>query len=351
MNRSLRSALLLLSLAIASHAEADGAGKKQASSEDARSQAPLRISEAITELPPIEERRLVPPYLHERRGDITTTALFPFYFERTSKAGRERFILPYYYRRQAKLQADVALGLIWSLRGPDRNTFVLPPLYTHRRGQDWGVGLLPLFSTGMFGGHRHTVIPPLLTWHDRDKDKHRLFIGPYYDVKLDGGRWRGLFPLVWSKRDAADGFVVVPPLFFRFTEDDPFTATTVVPPFYHSRRKDESSWGLIPLLFHESSPELTSTTVPLALFHHARGPHQFRLVTPLLAYLDNPERGKTWITPIYQRRRGKTNLDAVAPLFFRTWDDRDSSRGLYLPPIYWHWRDPANRTTVLFARR
>jgi hypothetical protein len=27
---------------------------------------------------------------------------------------------------------------------------------------------------------------------------------------------------------------------------------------------------------------------------------------------------------------------------------RDNSRGLYVPPIYWHWRDPANRTTVVF---
>ncbi len=344
MNRSLSSLLPLLSLVAVSLARADAAPEPGGEA----AQAPVRISGAINDEPAMEERRLIPPYLHERRGDVTTTAFFPFYFARTNKAGQQRFILPYYYRREAKRQVDVALALIWSLRGPDRHTFVLPPFYSHHSGKDRALGLLPLFSAGVFGDHRHTVIPPLLTWFDADKDKHRRFVGPYYDVKLDHARWRGLFPLIWNKRDASEGFLVVPPLFFRFTEEDPFAATTVVPPFYHVRRKDETSWGLVPLLFHGKSPELNTTTVPLALFHHARGPKRLRLVTPLFVYLDEPEHGRTWVTPIYQRRRGNRNFDGVAPLLFRAWDDRDGSRSLYLPPIYWHSHDPANRTDVVF---
>lgn len=345
MNRSLRCALALFSLVVASRAWADEGADAAEESAEARP-APLRISGAVSEDAALDERLIIPPFVRDRRGDVTTTALFPLYFERRDEAGLQRLILPYYYRREAKRQMDVALGLVWSLRGPDRHTFVLPPLYTHRRGKDWGLGILPLFTTGKFDDHYHTVIPPLLTWIDGDSKTHRWFVGPYYDVETKKARWRGLFPILWSKGDAAGGFAVVPPIFWRFTERDPFTATTVVPPFFYTRTKEERKWGLVPLLFHKSSPELTSTTIPLALFHHARGPEEFRLVTPLFAYFDDAN-STTLVTPVYQRRRGDKNFDAVAPLFVRTWDDRVKSRGLYLPPLYYHWQDPANRTTVV----
>jgi hypothetical protein len=347
VNRSLRSVLALLSLVIASHARADGPAA-QADPEAIAERPPQRISGAVTERPESERLRLVPPFSRDRAGNTTTTALFPFYFDRKSPKSVERFVLPYYFYRDAKLQADVALGLVWSLRGPDRNTLVLGPLYTHRHKQDWGFGLPPLFVAGEFSGHHHLIIPALLTWIDGDDKKHRRIVGPYYDVKTERSRWRGVVPLVWSKEDDADSFTVVPPLYFRFTQNDPFETTTVVPPFYHSRTKDSSSWGLVPLVFHNETPELKATTVPLALFHHAKGPNEFRLVTPLLAYLDNKEDGKTLITPLYQRRRGDKNFDAVAPLFFRTWDDRDASSSLVLAPFYWHFEDPANRTDVVF---
>jgi len=310
--------------------------------------APLRVSGAVTDSAPLDERRIIPPYVRDRHGDVTTTALFPVYFERKSRQGFERFVLPYYYRREAKRQTDVALGLVWSLRGPDRNTFILPPFYTHRARKDWALGLLPLFATGSFDSHYHTVVPPLLTWIDGDAKTHRWLVGPYYDVQTSKARWRGLFPLFWGKRDETESFTVVPPLFWRFTESDPDSATTVVPPFYFTRSKDEQQWGLVPLLFHKRTPELKSTTIPLAIFHHARGPNEFRLVTPLLAYLNDKREGSLLITPLYQRRRGDKNFDAVAPFYVRTWDDRDASHGLFVPPFYYHWDDPANRTTVLF---
>lgn len=344
---SLRCALALLLLALASRASADAAdpGGDAAPTRP----EPQRISGAVTGGPEIERRLLIPPYVRDRRGDVTTTALFPFYFERTSREGVQRFVLPYYYRREQKKQADVALGLLWSLRGPDRHTFILPPLYTHRDKRDWAFGLAPLLTTGNIGGHYHTVIPPLLTWFDGDDKTHRWFVGPFYDVESEKARWRGLFPLFWSKRDESESFAVVPPLVWRFTESDPESATTVVPPFFHTRTKDTRKWGLVPLLFHKRSPELKATTIPLALFHHARGPEEFRLVTPLLAYFhDKRTEASTWITPLYQRRRGDKNFDAVLPLFMRTWDDRDMSRGLFIPPIFWHWDDPANRTTIVF---
>lgn len=369
MNRSLRSLLVLLPLLIASQVRADEpaaaepeaieptaaepqdpeAGEPTAADPDAVERpAPLRIAGAVTNEPPVHERLLLPPLFgRDTRGDVRTTAFFPFYFERKSSEGVERFTLPYFYRREKRRQADVALGLIWSLRGPNRHTFVLPPLYTHKNGKDHGFGLLPLFSTGLRGDHYHTVIPPLLTWFDGTPDRHRWFVGPYYDVQTKKARWNGLFPIFWGKRADAETFQVVPPLFWRFTESDPESATTVVPPFYYTREKDASKWGLIPVLFGANAPDRKAITIPPAIFHVARGPKMFKLVTPVLGYR-NDEGGTLLVTPLYQRKRGDRNFDAMLPLFLRSWDDRDMSRGLYLPPIFWHWRDPANRTTIAF---
>jgi hypothetical protein len=316
-------------------------------SEPTGRKAPQRISEAVTLEPPISDRLIIPPYMHDRRGRVQTKAVFPFYFERRTPESFERLIIPYYYRRGPKLNADVALGLIWSLRGPDRNTFILPPFYTHRKGKNWAVGLFPVFGTGVLGGHHHTIIPPLLTWMDGNDKTHHTVIGPYFDWKSERAQWRGLFPIFWDKKDDVDRFSMVPPVFFRFADDDPLRATTVVPPFYFRRTVDTKKWGLIPLVFRDETPEAKATTVPFLLFHHAKGPELFRLVTPALSYVRSKKRGKIWVSPIYQRQRGDKNMDAVAPIFFRTWDERDASRGLVIAPIFWHFRDPANDTLAI----
>ena len=204
-----------------------------------------------------------------------------------------------------------------------------------------------MFATGVFKGHHHTVIPPLLTWIDGDAKTRHTIVGPYFDWKNEHAAWWGVFPLLWNKKDDVDRFTLVPPVFFRFADDDPLSYTTVVPPFYHRRLKDMSSWGLLPLVFHKETPELKSTTVPFALFHYANGPETFRLVTPVFGFRDSKPKGRLWVTPVYQRQRGDKNLDGVAPLWFRTWDDRDMSKGLVIAPIFWHFNDPANDALVV----
>jgi hypothetical protein len=331
----------LLLLCVASHGRADG------DEAEIPRPAPQRVSEAVSDGPSQQNRLIIPPFMRDVRGKATTTAFFPLYFDRLDDKQHERLVLPYYYKRSAKLDVDVALALVWSLRGPDRNTFILPPLYTHRNGKDWGVGLFPLFSTGSFSGHYHTVIPPLLTWVDGDLTNRRILVGPYFDFRSDKERHYGLFPVIWGKGESSERYLVVPPIFWHFAGDAPLSRTTVVPPFYFTRRKDESSWGLIPLVFGSKTPKLRSLTVPFLIFHHATGPGAFKLVTPLLSHFSDDD-GSSWYTPIYQRKRGDTGFDAVAPFYFRTWDQRDMSKGLFVPPIFWHWSDPANDTLAVF---
>jgi hypothetical protein len=338
----------LLSLCVAARGRAEG-------EEEVVRPAPQRVEGAIraeavegaVSAGSVESARvLIPPYMRDVTNGVTTTALFPLYFGRHGRGSRELFVPPYYYRRSPKLNVDVALGLAWSLRGPERNTFVLPPLYTHRDRKDWGVGLFPLFSTGVYSGHHHTVIPALLTWVDGDADKHHMLFGPAFHFRDHDERFWGLFPILWGKRDSNSAATVIPPIFWRFREDDPLNITTVAGIFYHLRRQKDTRWGLPPLVFGASTPELRSLTVPFLLFHHAKGPKEFRLITPLMSYLDSDE-GKRWWTPIYQGKRGERGYDAVAPFYVRTWDTRDMSHGLYVPPFYWRKSDPANDVQLI----
>jgi hypothetical protein len=333
-----------MSLSVASHAArvvADDAGTAP-EQESTIDHTPQRISGAITDEPDASSRTLVPPYLHEVRGDVRTTAVFPFYFDRKSPTRHARLITPYYFERGKDLNADVLAGLVWSLRGPERNTFVLPPLYTHRNGKDWGVGLAPAFSTGSFDGRFHLVIPPLLTWHDARAGSHRTIVGPYFDFTKPTGRFRGLFPLVWSRADENDRFTVVPPLYFRFADDDPLKKTTVVPPFFFQRTKDEVFYGLPPLFFQRAGAKGHVTTVPPLVFQYAKTEQQTRVVTPLAVYIDDAKDGRSMLTWLYQRKRGDRNYDGVLPFFFRSWDDRDKSYNLYFPPLFYHLTDPGS---------
>lgn len=330
----------LLLLCVAARGRADG-------EEAPERPAPQRVSGAIPAEPPARSRVLIPPYARSVREGVTTSALFPLYFERHGPALREVLVPGYYLKRSPQLKVDVALALIWSLRGPQQNTFVLPPFYTHRKGKDWGVGLLPLFSTGVFDGHHHTVIPPLLTWIDGDRTKRHTLIGPYFNFKKDDTRFWGLFPLVWGKRDPNEGFTVVPPLFWRFTETDPLHITTVVPPFYHLRRKEETSWGLAPLVFGSHAPKARSLTLPFLIFHYRRDKAERMVVTPLMSYVRDDE-GTSWLTPVYQCKRGDRGYNAVTPFYFHTWDQRDMSSAKLVPPFFFHWNDPGNDTLAVF---
>jgi hypothetical protein len=56
---------------------------------------------------------------------------------------------------------------------------------------------------------------------------------------------------------------------------------------------------------------------------------------------------ETIVTPLYQRFRGATEMDAVAPFFFSIRDPRDGSSTLAIPPLIWNFEDPGSQTTLV----
>ena len=57
---------------------------------------------------------------------------------------------------------------------------------------------------------------------------------------------------------------------------------------------------------------------------------------------------ETFVTYLYQRHRGATELDAVAPLFWWIRDPRDHSETLLILPVLARWSSPATSNTIVF---
>ncbi|MCS6798968.1 MAG: hypothetical protein NZ898_10635 [Myxococcota bacterium] len=294
------------------------------------------------------EVSLVLPPLHlERDTTVRTTAIFPLYFEREAGADRQWLVGPYFRRRSPTLDADVLFPFYWHLRGPTHRTVIVPPFWHHadEDGAHWG--LFPVVAHGRDGARHYTLVPPLLAYARADARSALTIVGPFWRARDDDEVDWGLFPLVWGHDGPDRSHQIVAPLFFRFADHDARTVTTVLPPVYHRIRPDGASWGLVPILLHAHDESSTSWTVPPLLLHYSRGPDALRLVTPLAAYFD-VEGHRTLITPLYQRHRGATELDAVAPFFFSWRDPRRYASALLIPPWLWRFEDPEGSTTVVF---
>ncbi len=288
-------------------------------------------------------RLVIPPFLFEQRGDVRTTAVFPFYFERSAPDDFQLLAGPYFQRRSATEDADVVFPFVWSFRGEDASTLVVPPFYHRTRPEGFDLGVAPLFFTGRKNDSVYTVIPALLTLSIADEHNALTIAGPVWRTRDETDVNWGLFPLLWGGSGLESSHFVLAPVFFHFEEEN--GSTTVVPPFFYRRRDNSVLTGLAPLFVYASDDNSSSLTTPL--FHYEGGENDFQLYTWLGGYVSD-EDSSTLITPVYQRHRGSTQLDASFPFFMSLRDPRDRSSLTMVTPLVWHAEAPASSTTVAF---
>ena len=292
-------------------------------------------------------RLVLPPLLIERRAGVRTIAVFPLFYDRQTPHDHELLAGVYYQRRGRGGAADVVFPFFWSFRGATDNTWVVPPVYSHTSDDGFDFGIAPLVFTGRSGHKVYTVLPALLTVSWADDEAAHTFAGPFWRIRSGGNVDWGIFPLAWFFNSDTNFTGVIPPFFFRFENHEEQTATTVVPPVYHRTTPDSASWGLAGVLHHFHDADTTSLTIPPLIFHYSHTHDgDTRLVTPLGGYFD-VDGSQTLITPLYQRHRGDTYLDSVAPFFFAWGDERAQSFNLLIPPLVFHRRTPGSSTTVV----
>ena len=290
---------------------------------------------------------LLPPLFGYRRsGPRTQLAIFPAFYMLEEKANQELVALTYYQRRGRDL-GDVVFPLFWWFRGRDYHTWVVPPLWSHEDAHGYDYGIAPFYMRGQHDDSFYTLVPPLLTfdWGNKDEE-YRLALIHWRMKQGRTDNW-GVFPFAWIFDSPSEHVSLVPPFYFHWDNREKREVTTVVPPVYHHGDANESFWGIAPLFHYNEGKRSASLTIPPLLFHYGNSPEAFRLVTPLFLYFDEQD-GQTLVTPLYQRFRGATEMDAVAPLFFSVRDPREQSSMLMATPLFWHFDSPSRVDTLAF---
>ncbi len=290
---------------------------------------------------------VLPPFVHAREGVNETTALFPFFYLRQTPPSTE-LVVPLYYLQRGPENWDVLFPLFWWYRGEGHHTWVVPPVWHHEAPDGFDFGIGPLVLTGRHGPRHYTLIPPLLTVDWGDENERFTFATLFWRVQERRVEHWGIFPLLWAENTESSSYVIQPPFFFRFENRDEGTALTIVPPFYHRDEPTGSYYGIPPLFHHNSGPGHTSTTIFPLLTHYSEQADVMCLTIGGLFWWWRDHGDETIVTPFYQRFRGATEMDAVAPFFFSVRDPRTGSSALAIPPLVWHFEDPASVSTVVF---
>lgn len=314
---------------------------------------PVRYRLLSPEPSPDDFQLVIPPLLYQRQAGVESLAVFPLFYLRNSPAtdegsGTTELTVPPYYLMRGPENWDVLFPLFWWYRGEGHHTWFVPPVWSHSAPDGFDFGVAPLVMTGRHGANHYTLIPPLLTADWGSENERFTFAGPFWRIQEELTEHWGLFPFLWVENAESTSYTLAPPLFFRFEDRDEGTALTVVPPFYHRDEPNGSYWGIPPLFHHSSGPDHTSTTVFPLLSHYSEDPDAFRLVIAGTVWYWRDHGDETIVTPLYQRFRGATEMDAVAPLFFHIRDPRTDALTLMITPLFWHVEDPGSVNTVVF---
>ncbi len=290
---------------------------------------------------------ILPPFIYAREGPTESIALFPLFYFRQSPLTTELLIPPYYAMRGPQ-NWDVLLPLFFWYRGEGHHTWVVPPVWSHQAADGFDFGVAPFLMTGRHDDHHYTLIPPLLTIDWGSEHERFTFAALFWRIQERYTEHWGLFPLLWVENTERSSYIIQPPFFFRFEDRNEHTTLTVIPPFYHRDEPNGSYFGIPPLFHHNSGPGHTSTTIFPLLSHYSEEADAMRLVLGGVFWYWRDHGDETIVTPFYQRFRGATEMDAVAPFFFSIRDPRTNYSALAIPPLIWHFEDPGSVATVVF---
>jgi len=186
---------------------------------------------------------MVTPLLwHTRRPGRTRTTVWPLWYggRDTTESDTSQFgvLFPLLWTRQGQQRGHaVFFPLVWSRRTPERETFLMPPLIAHRRDLPDSSSLTmvtPLFWHVSDPYRRRTTLFPLfgaysdatarvrfnlcyflLRYHRAGGLRSTSVLWPLVAAAHDTNyRSFRIFPLVWYKRQGAEGYTSLFPLFF-----------------------------------------------------------------------------------------------------------------------------------------
>ena len=318
----------------------------------------IELEELETDFEPEIHRLIIPPYYEENKGHLRLRLFFPLFFlrERSGKGARTDLgIFPFYWRyREGQNKADVYFPLYWRFRKPGFKTDIVLQTHYNRSEHGYNFGFSPVFYFGKNTDEKtsYQVVPPLF-WRFVDEKSSFLLAGIYYDKREKNDFDLGLPPLFFSGRNRYKTYtVVLPPLFWRFTDDIAYTTKNVIPPFFYNTREFGYSFGAIPLLYIARDKNWDRTLIT-PFYYGSRWPHKNE-------YGELLGEGKSYYFPLflsyYKKAPGLSQggllffyhwywnqgdyLKMFSPLVWTYGNKRTFDDSLLIPPLFYHRSSP-----------
>lgn len=306
-------------------------------------------------------------YYNEQSGQYRYRVAFPVWAERLQPSRTDPKVTDraslfgglYYNRRSAERADDILFPLVWNLRDKiegSRTTIVGPFVnrVTKTERDDW---LLPLYATGKRPHGGYTLIPPLLTYLSNDAHGGFNLMGPAF-CSWEGGQNcdtrtahdidLGVFPLYFFGQNQRTQYEVIPPLlhYYRYNDRE-LSWTNIWGPYYRRHTEQREYFHLLPIYWSIWGKNERHTTL-FPFFHYGYDEKETLFVNPLFLTRHSVEDGDTFVSWLYARHRGRTELDMITPLF---WHYRDPTINLdqkLLFPFLYTRTSPRESNTVFF---
>lgn len=309
--------------------------------------------------------------VHVADPDGSTTTVFPLYWRLWDR------------RTQRQTQLFLPIGGYHSSPG-ERAAVVLPAFgWRSTRGLGgWGAGVVPLFFAGRNETRRHAMLLPLFSWwKDSATGKSLTAVGPVF-ARVNPpthGFDAGILPLLYFGHEDHRGYGYLAPIFwYRHT---PERTTAVVATAYYDKQKN-GDWAAgfaplfyfgkhgdtrydvaLPLVYHVSTPERSTTAVLpyvhdrrgdtttdtlFPLFYARRGPHELTIATPIGGLRERDGNGFGLIGPYVYRSNAAEHRQThvLFPIAFFSRSPTSSFSAVL--PVFWHARSGSQTDTVLF---
>lgn len=307
-------------------------------------------------------------YYNEEAGEYRYRVAFPLWAERkmpsevepTSTDRASLYGGLHYNRRSPEHRDDIFFPILWNLQNPleEKRTTVVGPLVNRRTKTETDDWLLPLYATGTRPDGGYTIIPPLLTYRNRDQAGGLNIIGPGF-CSWEGGQScdtrtaqdidLGIAPFFFFGQDDRRLYEVIPPLGHYYRYDLRLRSwTNIYGPYYRRHTEKREMLHLIPFYWSIWGQGERHTTVA-PLFHYGTNPKRKLLVTPLFVHENPVQKGhNTFVTLLYARHRGETELDMFTPLYWQFRDERIGLRRDLLLPFFYRNKSPRESTHTVF---
>lgn len=304
---------------------------------------------------PVVERFILPPYYQEVAGPVTFRTLFPFYFERqrTGEGARSDLgVMPFYWRyREGPASADVYFPLYWRFREPRFDTDIVLQTYLNRGeyGHDFGFAPLLFLGENEVTGSDYQVVPPLF-WRFAGKDDLFLLAGAYYHHRDGEDYDLGLPPIFFAGKERDDSYLVVlPPLFWHFRDDLNYETTSVLPPLFFRTRETGWSAGLLPLLYLARDENWARTLVTPFYYGSRWGRGRSHYLPPLLSYYrHSPTLSQGGVAAFYHWYEEEGDfMRMYSPLLWTWGNDRTDDRAWLVPPLLYRHDSPVADDTMV----